>query len=71
MCDRKKSLWVPWSRTDSNTVKTKCYFCGKVKQCRHLVLIDYSGGGGWVEDGMYCKDCETKLANYMSGLDRN
>jgi len=43
----------------------KCYRCGKERECRHLVLNDYSPDGGWVEDGMYCNECENAIADFM------
>ena len=45
---------------------TNCYRCGKERECRHLVLVDYSEEGGWIEDGMYCSDCENAIAEFMN-----
>lgn len=45
---------------------TNCYRCGKKRECRHLVLTDYSEDGGWVEDGMYCRECENAIAEFMN-----
>jgi len=44
----------------------KCYRCGEKKECRHLVLNDYSKNGGWVEDGMYCNESENAIAEFMN-----
>ncbi len=44
-----------------------CDLCGKKRHCRHLVLIDYSQDGGWLEDGVYCTECEQKIVNFMTG----
>jgi len=43
-----------------------CNRCGRKKKCRHLVLQDYSTDGGWVEDGMYCQNCENAIVEFMN-----
>ena len=45
---------------------TKCKRCGKVKECHHIVLSDYSNNCGWIEDEMLCEECEEAVAKFMS-----